>query len=419
VFSSVAFDLVVPNLWAPLLAGQPVHLLPSDMDLTELGSMLRGLAPFSFLKLTPGHLEILSQQLDTAWLADLAGVIVVAGQALPVGLACQWAGALGPNRLINEYGPSEATVGTCIHPVDPPVTADTVPIGRPLPGVTMRVLDTLMRPVPIGVVGEVYVGGAGLARCYANAPSMTAERFLPDPFSAGGGRLYRTGDLAKVLPSGDVCFLGRNDDQVKIRGYRVELGEITAVLAEHPSVRDAVVLADADDAGDVRLLAFAVPASPAGDALADDLRAECTRRLPSYMVPTSYTLVEKFPLTPNGKLDPRQLVALAGSGETNPVAPEGEVETHIAEVFAELLGHEVGAHSDFFQSGGNSILAIQLIAAIQGAYGIDLPIRAVFEGPTVATLAEVVEARIRAEIEQVSESDLTVGQATSEHARGL
>ncbi|MBN6039759.1 non-ribosomal peptide synthetase [Amycolatopsis sp. 195334CR] len=407
VFSSVAFDLVVPNLWAPLLAGQPVHLLPGDMDLTELGSLLRNLAPFSFIKLTPGHLEILSQQLGADWSADLAGVIVVAGQALPVRLADHWATVLGPNRLINEYGPSEATVGTCTYPVQPPVTGEAVPIGRALPGVTMRVLDPLLRPVPVGVVGEVYVGGIGLARCYANAPAMTAERFLPDPFG-DGERLYRTGDLATVLPSGDVHFLGRSDDQVKIRGYRVELGEIGAVLAEHPSVREAVVLAgtgDDTDNGETRLLAFVVPA--AEDAgLAEELRAECTRRLPAYMVPGSYTFVDRFPLTANGKLDSRKLIAQAAPDETELVAPEGVVETHIAEVFAGLLGHEVGAHSDFFQTGGNSILAIRLVAAIQDAYEIELPIRAVFEGPTVAALAEVVESRIRAELE-------------SEHAHGI
>ncbi|MBY8849546.1 AMP-binding protein, partial [Saccharothrix sp. MB29] len=387
VFSSVAFDLVVPNLWAPLLAGQPVHLVPAGTDLTELGAVLRDLAPFSFVKLTPGHLEILSQQLDTAWLADLAGVVVVAGQALPARLADHWASALGPNRLINEYGPTEATVGTSTRPVDAPVTGETVPIGRPLPGVVMRVLDPALRPVPVGVVGEVYVGGVGLARCYAGAPAMTAERFVPDPFSADGARLYRTGDLGTVLPTGDVHFIGRRDDQVKIRGYRVELGEITAVLAGHRSVRDAVVLADTGDNGEVRLLAFAVAEPPAGDGLAEELRAECGRRLPSYMVPGSFTLVDRFPLTANGKLDSRQLVALAGSGESESVAPEGIIEVYVAEVFAELLGHQVGAHSDFFQSGGNSILAIRLVAALRSVFEVDLPIRSVFEGPTVAELA--------------------------------
>lgn len=396
VFSSVAFDLVVPNLWAPLLAGQPVHMLPGDMDLTELGPMLRELAPFSFIKLTPGHLEILSQQLDPAWQADLAAVIVVAGQALPVSLAAQWAAALGPDRLINEYGPSEATVGTCVYPVGARETGETVPIGRPLPGVTMRVLDSLMRPVPVGVVGEIYVGGPGLARGYAGAPAMTAERFVPDPFSGGGARLYRTGDLATVLPSGAVDFVGRRDDQVKIRGYRVELGEIAAVLRDHASVRDAVVVTETDTAGDVRLLAFAVPDTAADDGLADDLLEECRRRLPAYMVPGSCTVVDGLPLTANGKLDQKALIAQAGPAETELVTPAGAVETHIAELFTELVGRPVGADSDFFQIGGNSILAIRLVAAIQDAYAIELPIRAVFEDPTVAKLADVVQSRLRA-----------------------
>ncbi|TDQ00506.1 non-ribosomal peptide synthetase [Labedaea rhizosphaerae] len=401
VFSSVAFDLVVPNLWAPLLAGQTVHMLPSDMDLTELGPLLRDLAPFSFIKLTPGHLEILSQQLNPDWVADLAGVIVVAGQALPQALASDWTAMLGPDRLINEYGPSEATVGTCTYPVGAAAGAqarDTVPIGKPLPGVTMRVLDDLMRPVPVGVVGEVYVGGTGLARGYAGAPGMTADRFMPDPFATDGGRLYRTGDLAEVLPSGDVSFIGRRDDQVKIRGYRVELGEIATVLRGHEAVADAVVLADTTDStgsGDVRLRAFVVPEAGAGQPSADELVEVCRRRLPAYMVPTTCTLIDHFPLNANGKLDTKALVALAGTVEPELAAPAGEVELHIAEVFADLLGHEVGADSDFFRSGGNSILAIRLVAAIQDAYEIELPIRAVFEGPTVAKLAEIVESRVR------------------------
>ncbi|HYQ63769.1 non-ribosomal peptide synthetase [Actinophytocola sp.] len=410
VFSSVAFDLVVPNLWAPLLAGQPVHLLPSDMDLTELGRMLSDRAPFSFIKLTPGHLEILSQQLAPGWLADLAGVVMVAGQELPSALANQWVAALGPDRLINEYGPSEATVGTCTYLLGSPETGDTVPIGKPLPGVTMRVLDSLLRPVPVGVVGEVYVGGAGLARGYAGAPAMTASRFLPDPFAADGARLYRTGDLARVLPSGDVSFVGRIDDQVKIRGYRVELGEITAALLDHPSVRDAVVLTDTGENAEVRLLAFVVAQQRNADGLAEEALAACHRRLPSYMVPASCTVVERFPLNANGKIDRGQLVSLAGGDDPVLDAPSGPTEERIAEIFASLLGHQVGVHSDFFTSGGNSIVAIRLVAAIQDAYEIDLPIRAVFEGPTVAALAGVVETRIRAELEKLSEADLSVGR---------
>ena len=405
VFSSVAFDLVVPNVWAPLLTGRSVHLLPQDLDLTELGDRLSDAAPFGFLKLTPGHLEILSHQVRDEWLADLAEVIVVAGEALPVRLAERWASALGAGRLINEYGPTEASVGTCVYPITAPVTGDTVPIGRPLPGVTMHVLDGLLRPAPIGVVGEVYVGGVGVARGYANRPELTAERFVPDPHGAPGARLYRTGDLARVLPSGDVDFLARLDDQVKIRGYRVELGEIRTVLADHADVRAAVVLAETDPSGNTRVVAHCVPTAER-DGLAADLTAHCATRLPEYMVPAVITLIERVPLNANGKLDK---AALPRAGETPVdavVAPRGVVEERIAEIFCELLGTTVGAHSHFFQAGGNSILAIRLVAAVQSSFEIDLPIRVVFEGPTVAELAEVVEAKVRAEIDEMSEAEL-------------
>ncbi|MYS44475.1 AMP-binding protein, partial [Streptomyces sp. SID5998] len=219
VFTSVAFDLGVPNLWAGLLAGRPTTVLPQDLDLTRLGERLAAAAPLAFLKLTPGHLEILSGLPDER-IAALAARIVVAGEALPVALADRWASLLGPDRLINEYGPTETSVGACVHPLTAPVGRETVPIGRPLPGVRTRVLDAWLRPVPVGAVGELCVGGAGVGRGYTGRPAMTAERFVPDPYGKPGDRLYRTGDLARVLDGGAVEFLGRSDTQVKIRGYR-------------------------------------------------------------------------------------------------------------------------------------------------------------------------------------------------------
>ncbi|MFG2892258.1 amino acid adenylation domain-containing protein [Streptomyces sp. NPDC048248] len=408
VFSSVAFDLVVPNVWAPLLAGQPVHLLPQDLDLTELGERLRSAAPLSFLKLTPGHLEILAQQVDAAERAELAQVIVVAGEALPVRQADRWARALGPGRLINEYGPTEASVGTCTFPVSAPVHGESVPIGRPLPGVTMRVLDDLMRPVPVGVAGELYVGGPGVARGYGSRPGLTAECFLPDPYGAAGARLYRTGDQVRLLPDGSVDFLGRRDGQVKIRGYRVETGEIKAVLDDHPAVHDAVVVTVQDANGTASPAAYWVPApgTPATPAVHDALTAHCAERLPAYMVPATFTPVEAIPLNANGKVDRAALPRPAERGADETVGPRGVVEERIAEIFEELLGVPAGAHSHFFRSGGNSILAIRLIAQIQDAFEIEFPTRAVFEGGTVAELAEVVEAAVRAEIGLMSETEL-------------
>ena len=416
VFSSVAFDLVVPNLWAPLLAGLPTHLLPQDLDLAELGPRLRSAAPFSFLKLTPGHMEILARQLDPEPLAGLAGVIVVAGEALPVRAADQWARTLGAGRLINEYGPTEASVGTCTYPVTAPVSGESVPIGRPLPGVTMYVLDDLMRPSPTGVVGELYVGGHGVARGYASRPELTAASFVPDPYGPAGARLYRTGDLVRLLPEGHVDFVGRRDGQVKIRGYRVELGEIRSVLHTHPGVEEAVVTAVVDVDGNAGLAAYWVPApgapepaeigAPEPAEIQEELAAHVAERLPSYMVPRTFTPIERIPLNANGKLDRAALPKPRAATEDDLVEPRGIVEERIAEIFGKLLGIRAGAHSHFFRGGGNSILAIRLIAEIQQEFDIDFPTRAVFQGGTVAELAEVVEAEVRAEIEQMSQEEL-------------
>ncbi|MFC4492557.1 amino acid adenylation domain-containing protein [Streptomyces ovatisporus] len=408
VFSSVAFDLVMPNLWAPLLAGQTMRLLPQDLDLAELGTELWAAAPYSFLKLTPGHLDIIGRQLEPEQRAELAGAVVVAGEALPVRLADEWSQAMGPGRLINEYGPTEASVGTCTYPVTGPATGGSVPIGRPLPGMTMHVLDDLMRPVPAGVVGELYVGGTGVARGYRSRPELTAARFLPDPYGRAGARLYRTGDLVRLLADGTTDFVGRTDGQVKIRGHRVETGEIASVLDEHPDVRESVVVTVEDADGSSSLAAYWVPAAEGRDAAEVNkaLAAHCAGRLPDYMVPRTITPIGAVPLNANGKLDRNALPRGEAGAEDGFVEPRGVVEERIAGLFGELLGVRAGAHSHFFRSGGNSILAIRLIAEIQAAFDIDFPTRAVFEGSTVAELAAVVEAEVRAEIEAMSESEL-------------
>ncbi|MGK4582319.1 amino acid adenylation domain-containing protein [Kitasatospora sp. HPMI-4] len=404
VFSSVAFDLVVPNVWAPLMAGQRTVLLPADLDLSELGARLLAAGPFSFLKLTPGHLEILSHQLTPEQAASLAGIVVVAGEALPGKLAAQWAGWLGEGRLVNEYGPTEASVGTCTYPVPLNAGAGVVPIGRPLPNMSMYVLDQAMRPVPTGAVGELYVGGTGVARGYAGRPELTAERFLPDPFGPAGARLYRTGDLARWLADGSVEFLGRIDHQVKIRGYRVEPGEAQAVLATHPGVREAVVVARVEANGEARLVGYFVPAD--GEVPAAELTEHCARQLPDYLVPSAFSAIGAIPLTANGKLDRAALPAPEAVPVAGGAEPRGPLEERISEIWEELLGTRVGIFDNFFYSGGNSILAIRLIASLQADFDVTLPIRTVFEGPTIAALAEAVEAAVRAEIDRMTDSEL-------------
>ncbi|GAA1894344.1 hypothetical protein GCM10009837_15390 [Streptomyces durmitorensis] len=400
VFSSIAFDLVVPNLWAPLMAGRTVTMLPQDLDLSTLGKQLTEAGPFAFVKMTPAHLEILSEQLSAEQVRALASVYVVAGEALPGRLVDRWAAP-----VINEYGPTEASVGTCVFPAPDQGNREIVPIGRPLPNMTMRVLDQHLQPVPVGVTGELYVGGAGVARGYVRQPEQTAAAFLPDPFGAPGDRMYRTGDLVRLLPGGDVDFLGRIDHQVKIRGHRIEITEIQLVLADHPQVREAVVTVRETGPGDRGLVAHYVAE---GDTppTHDDLVDHCADRLPPYMVPPAFMALQALPLNANGKVDRTALAALEPQGEPDVVAPHTVVQERIAEIWAGLLGRDVGVHANFFHTGGNSILAIRLVAGLQDAFEIELPMRAVFEGPTVAELATVVEELIRAEVEALSDDEL-------------
>ncbi|MFE4978012.1 amino acid adenylation domain-containing protein, partial [Kitasatospora sp. NPDC056651] len=308
VFSSTAFDLVVPNLWAPLAAGQAVHFLPQDLDLGELGTRLTTDGPYSFIKLTPGHLEILSHQLTDTQAADLAGIWVVAGEALPTALATRWTRLVGTGRVVNEYGPTETSVGTTTHPLTTTQPdGDTVPIGRPLPNTTTHVLDHAMQPVPIGATGELYVGGTGLARGYTHRPDLTAQRFLPNPHGTPGTRLYRTGDLVRQLPDGTIAFLGRIDHQVKIRGYRIEPEEIQARLTEHPAIRDAVVIVREDTPDDKRLAAYYTTTPGHTTPERADLTHHLTRHLPDYMIPTTYTPLDTIPLNANGKTNHKAL----------------------------------------------------------------------------------------------------------------
>jgi amino acid adenylation domain-containing protein len=413
LFSSTAYDLVVPNLYAALAAGQPLHLLPADLDLSDLGGTLAAHAPYSFLKLTPGHLEILSQQLTDEQAADLAEVVLVAGEAFPGEASSRWLKLLGPGRLVNEYGPTECSVGTCVHPVDRPVEG-TVPIGRPLPGMSMYVLDGELRPVPPGGVGELYVGGTGVARGYTGRPGQTAERFLPDPYGRPGDRIYRTGDLARQLTDGTVEFRGRIDHQIKVRGHRIEPGEIEFVLASHPGVREAVVISGRG------LTAYAVPAGSRLPAAAE-LTAHCARLLPAYMVPTDFVALDAVPLTPNGKLHRAALPdpADAEGAAAEHTGPRDIVEERIAAVWTGLLGQEPDMDDDFFHNGGNSILGIRLMSEIQNEFQVALPLRVLFEGPTVTRLARAVEALVQAELDRADDEpspDLPHDSQTKEHS---
>jgi amino acid adenylation domain-containing protein/non-ribosomal peptide synthase protein (TIGR01720 family) len=397
LFSSVAFDLVVPNLYTSLMLGRPVTLLPNGFDLADLGRLLLAAGPLSFLKMAPGHLELLSGQLDAAQRARLAGMVIAAGDSFTNTLANRW--RVSGSRLASEYGPTEITIGNSCHEVTGTVDAELVSLGLPIPNTTAYVLDETLRPVPAGVIGEVYVGGVGVARGYRNRAGLTAEKFVPDPFSATpGGRLYQTGDLARVLPGGDFDFIGRRDTQVKIRGYRVERGEVENALAEHPGVHTAVVDARTDGPGGAELVAYIVPTSIVPGTPTDlpaDLPAFLGQRLPGYMIPAAFVELAEIPLTSNGKVDYRALPAPGRQSRTAAefIAPSPGVESDVAEVWQNVLGASaVGVHDSFFELGGDSIRAVALVGALREA-GFDVSVRDVFEHRTVSRFVKVLGER--------------------------
>ncbi|WP_397490645.1 amino acid adenylation domain-containing protein [Rhizobium ruizarguesonis] len=396
VSSSLAFDATVNSLFAPLVAGGHA-LLTKEGDEVE-GIRSRVGIPCGLVNVTPILLDVLGQQLQSAGDASQVEVLVIGGEALSSSTVELWRHIQPAARMVNEYGPTEAVVGCAFHDIPADFSASTnVPIGRPIANTRIYLLDGHGQPVPFGAVGELYIGGAGVARGYLNRPDLTAERFLADPFSGkAGARMYRSGDLARYLPDGNLEFLGRNDDQVKIRGFRIEPGEIAARLLEHELVGDAAVVAHADAAGDKRLVAYVVVKMTDGSAEADgaglaaSLRAHLGGLLPDYMVPSAFVRLEALPLTVNGKLDRKALPVPDDDAYARRVyeAPQGEIETLLAGIWAELLGVErVGRHDNFFELGGHSLLAVRLLVRLTEALAVELPLAILFAKPTLAELA--------------------------------
>jgi len=395
VHSSIGFDLTVTSLFPSLLAGKKIVLIPEEDGIEGLGEAMLKEGDFSLVKITPAHLEILSQQLSP----DLAGGrtrrFIIGGEALRNESLSYWHTHAPETKLINEYGPTETVVGCCVYEVKDtdPVTG-TAPIGRPISNTKLYILDSYLRLAPIGAVGELYIGGAGVARGYLNQPGLTADRFIPDPFSERqGGRLYKTGDLARYLPDGNIEFLGRKDHQVKLRGYRIELGEIEAALISHPNVHDAVVLlrSPETDPGNGRLTAYFVAENTPRPSI-EELRNYLKSKLPVYMQPFTFVGMDNLPLTPNGKVDRQALPApTLGTLENQDFAsPRNESEKILADIWAQILGVPfVGIQDDFFDLGGNSLLSIRVIARIN-QMGMHLSVREFLENPNIAKLASAI-----------------------------
>jgi amino acid adenylation domain-containing protein len=385
----LAFDFSVWECFAPLIAGARLVLARpgGHRDSAYLARVIaeRGVTLAHFV---PSMLRVWLEEPGIEGLSSLRQVFS-GGEALAPELRDRFAARLKV-PLDNQYGPTEISIDTTRWTCEP--DSPRVPIGRPIANTRVHLVDPALRPVPIGVPGELLVGGAGVVRGYLGLPGLTAERFVPDPFAEEpGSRLYRTGDLARWLPDGTLDFLGRIDHQVKIRGVRVEPGEIEAVLSALPGVREAVVLTREDSSGGPRLIAYAI-----GDSLSTaELREQLRSRLPEPMVPSDWVLLHAFPLTPSGKLDRRALAALSPEGDREEafVLPRDLAEEVMASLWAEVLRVErVGVRDHFFDRGGHSLLATQLVSRIREAFGVDLPLHDFFEHPTLEALTAHVEA---------------------------
>jgi amino acid adenylation domain-containing protein len=413
----LSFDVSVWQMLAPLVAGARVEVFADDVafDPAKLFEAVerRGV---TVLESVP---SMLRAALDHARRANAPAVasltrlrwLLNTGEALPPELCRAWFAYQPHVPIVNTYGPTECTDDVTYHIFsDPPRTEEPrVPIGRAAPNMKVYVLDASMEPVAPGLIGDLFVGGAGLALGYLGQPALTAAAFVPDPFGdRGGARLYRTGDLARYRPDGTLDFIGRRDHQVKIRGYRIELDEIKAVLAEQQGVRDCAVIARKGDLQGDRLVAYVVAGSESTSAPSVSVLRDALRRtLPEYMVPSAFVFLDALPLTPNGKLNraalPEPDVARPQVASTY-VAPSTPVEQSLATIWEELLGLEhLGANDNFFELGGHSLLAMRLLSRVNETFAVDVALRTVFERPTIAGLAAAI---VDGQLDAIPEEEL-------------
>ncbi|MGX1314555.1 amino acid adenylation domain-containing protein [Streptomyces calvus] len=401
-FASTSFDASLEQILPALSAGARVLVRPDEIWTPEELAAYVAAERVTVMELTPSYWTELVARLDTLAprLASLR-LLVTGGEALPADPLAHWFAHLPDVPVANTYGPTETVISATAHTVAS-VPAGRVPIGRPLGGRRAYVIDPLGEPVPAGVPGELVLGGPEMARGYLGRPALTAERFVPDPFGSPGGRLYRTGDVVRRLPDGELEFLGRNDDQVKIRGFRVEPGEAEAVLRAHPGVRGAAVVVRTLNGGPA-LVGYA-----AGAGLSEEsLRSHCRARLPHYLVPSAFVLLDALPLTVQGKLDTAALPEPEAPAPHDGVAPRTPAETVVAQIWCEVLDlPKVGVHDDFFALGGHSLRAVAVAARLRTAFDCPLQVRDLFEHPTVERLAAEVERRLLELISQMSDEEI-------------
>lgn len=388
--AGLSFDAAAWELWPYLAVGASVHLV--DEFTRNSSAHLRDWLVAHRITIGFVPTPLAEDLIRVKWPSNtVLRIMLTGGDTLH-----HYPPASLPFVLVNNYGPTECTVVATSGAVPPARHDGTLPpIGRPIANSRIHLLDEQLLPVPPGTVGEIYIAGAGLARGYRNRPDLTAQRFISDPFSAKpGGRLYKTGDLARLLPDGQISFLGRVDDKIKIRGFRIEPNEIVCLLNQHPAVRESLVLAREDSSCGKCLVAYIVLESDSA-VTHQSLRAHLRRRLPKYMLPSAFVCLEAFPLTPNGKID---RAALPAPGPENslhhefPLDQATPTQQSVIEILAELLGHaRIGLRDDFFMLGGHSLLGAQLIARLREKFQVELPLRTVFDAPTAVALADEIE----------------------------
>ncbi|TGV30499.1 amino acid adenylation domain-containing protein, partial [Mesorhizobium sp. M00.F.Ca.ET.186.01.1.1] len=376
--------LTVTSIFTPLLSGNTIHVYRGADKVQVILDIIKD-NKVGIIKLTPTHLKLI-EHIDGK--ASSIRRFIVGGENLPTKLAKQIYDHFGENvQIFNEYGPTETVVGCMIYLYDPQTTTqESVPIGVPADNVQLYLLDASMQPVPVGSLGEMYIAGDGVAKGYFNRPELTKEKFIDNPFRPGT-KMYRTGDLAKWLPDGNMEYAGRLDYQVKIRGHRIEMGEIETRLTQHEAVKEAVVIAEKDESGQNVLYAYLVSER---ELTVAELREFLGRTLPSYMIPSFFIRLAEIPLTANGKVERKKLPKPAGAVATGTAyaAPQNEIEAKLAEIWQQVLGiSQVGIHDDFFDLGGHSLKAMTVVFQVSKALEVELPVKALFEHPTVAELA--------------------------------
>jgi amino acid adenylation domain-containing protein len=419
--SSLSFDLSVYDIFGPLAVGGAV-VVPDAAAHRDPAAWLELMetAGVTIWNSVPALMELLVEHMSVR--AATGGglrLVLMSGDWIPVTLPARIRRVLGAPELVSLGGATEASIWSILHPIgEVPDDWTSIPYGRPMRNQTFHVLDDALRPRPTGVPGQLYIGGVGLALGYLRDQARTEASFLVHPET--GERLYRTGDLGRLLPGGDIEFLGREDFQVKVQGYRIELGEIEAALIQHPDIQAAVVVAQGEPRGAKRLVAFVVPRVER--KMPEDVREFLGGKLPAYMVPGVFLELGTLPLTANGKVDRKALVVPddALEEETRAYqAPRTPLEEIVAEVWSNLLDVErVGVHDDFFLLGGDSLMAMRAVVHLRQALDVDLPIRVLFDSPALEDTARCIEDRMLAELEEMSDEEarslLADGSRTTE-----